>query len=123
MVSLPARQQRALDRIEIGLESCDPRLKSMFAIFTRLTRGEEVPCTERVRGPRSPRPRRRTGVRGMITVAPIVVVMLLGIVTLCVFLASNSPGTGCRSVSRQRAAALPALSSARACQPVPQTWK
>jgi len=37
-MSLPARQQQVLDRIEDSLHACDPRLRSMFAIFTKLTR-------------------------------------------------------------------------------------
>jgi len=37
-MSLPARQQQVLDRIEDSLHACDPRLRSMFAIFTELTR-------------------------------------------------------------------------------------
>jgi len=45
-VSLPASQQQVLDRIETDLEGCEPRLWSMFAIFTRLTRDEGAPRTE-----------------------------------------------------------------------------
>ena len=44
---LPARQQRALDAIEGALEASAPRLTAMFAMFTRLTRGE--PPTDRER--------------------------------------------------------------------------
>ncbi len=36
-MSLPARQQRALDRIEHSLHVREPHLKSMFAVFTKLT--------------------------------------------------------------------------------------
>ncbi len=49
MTSLPARQQRALDQIEKTLLADDPRLRSMFAIFTRLTRHEAMPMTEQAR--------------------------------------------------------------------------
>jgi hypothetical protein len=42
-MSLPARQARVLDRIEHSLDACDPRLRSMFAIFAKLTRDEEIP--------------------------------------------------------------------------------
>jgi hypothetical protein len=37
-MSLPARQERVLERIEHSLHACDP-LRSMFAMFTKLTRG------------------------------------------------------------------------------------
>ena len=47
-MSLPARQQRALDRIDRRLAVDDPRLGSMFATFTRLTLDEPMPATERV---------------------------------------------------------------------------
>jgi hypothetical protein len=54
-MSLPACQQRVLDRIEHSLHACDPRLRSMFAIFTKLTREEEMPRLEKLE-PRSLRP-------------------------------------------------------------------
>jgi hypothetical protein len=47
-MSLPACEQWALDGIEAGLKSSEPRLASMFAIFTRLARDEEQPRTERL---------------------------------------------------------------------------
>lgn len=45
-MSLPFRQQRALDRIEQSLVAEDPGLESRFSIFTRLTRHEAMPGTE-----------------------------------------------------------------------------
>jgi hypothetical protein len=51
-MSLPPRQQRALDRIEHSLQVCEPHLKSMFAIFTKLTGDEEMPRLEELQ-PRS----------------------------------------------------------------------
>ena len=47
-MSLPARQERKLKEIEGGLAGSDPRLRSLFAIFTRLTRGETMPRFEAV---------------------------------------------------------------------------
>jgi hypothetical protein len=47
-MSLPASEQRALDRIEETLHAGDPRLRSLFMIFTRLTRHETMPSTEQV---------------------------------------------------------------------------
>src|SRR6059058_4141794 len=37
-MSLPARQLHKLEEIEGGLTGSDPRLRSLFAIFTRLIR-------------------------------------------------------------------------------------
>jgi len=47
-MSLPARQQRKLEEIEGSLTGSDPRLRSLFSIFTRLTRGEKMPWFEEV---------------------------------------------------------------------------
>ena len=48
MMSLPARQERVLGRIEHSLHAGDPRLRSMFATFTKLTRGQEMPRLEQL---------------------------------------------------------------------------
>lgn len=48
-MGLPVRQQRTLDEIEGRLAGSDPRLKSLFSIFSRLTRGEAMPWFENVR--------------------------------------------------------------------------
>jgi hypothetical protein len=47
-MSLPACQERALHGMETALRACEPRLASLFAIFTRLTRDEEIPRTEQL---------------------------------------------------------------------------
>jgi hypothetical protein len=52
MMSLPARQQRALDRIEKTLLADDARFGSLFAIFTRLTWHEAMPGIELVKSGR-----------------------------------------------------------------------
>lgn len=45
-MSLPACQQRILDTIAGTLQVRDPRLASMFAIFTKLSRQEPMPAAE-----------------------------------------------------------------------------
>ena len=45
-MSLPASQQRVLDRIEGVLKRREPRLASMFAIFNRLNVHERLPSIE-----------------------------------------------------------------------------
>ena len=47
-MSLPASQQRALNRIEEALVHDHPGLGPLFAIFTRLVGHEAMPVTERV---------------------------------------------------------------------------
>ena len=58
-MSLPARQQRVLDRIEHSLHVCEPHLKSMFAVFTELTGDEQMPRQEELRPRSLPFPGRR----------------------------------------------------------------
>jgi hypothetical protein len=48
-MSLPTYEQKELLRIEQILQSRDPRLKSLFATFTRLTRNEAMPAREQIR--------------------------------------------------------------------------
>jgi hypothetical protein len=52
-MSLPAGQQRVLDGIAEVLRTNEPRLASMFAIFTRLSKDEPRPRREQLttRGP------------------------------------------------------------------------
>jgi len=56
-MSLPPRQQRALHRIERSLHVREPHLRSMFAVFTKLTEDEEMPRLEELRPRPLPLPR------------------------------------------------------------------
>jgi hypothetical protein len=47
-MSLPTGQQRVLESIEGKLAESDPRLVSLFSIFTRLTLAEKMPWFEEV---------------------------------------------------------------------------
>ncbi len=47
-MSLPTGQQRVLESIEGKLAESDPRLVSLFSIFTRLTFAEKMPWIEQV---------------------------------------------------------------------------
>jgi Protein of unknown function (DUF3040) len=55
-MSLPARQQRALDGLAGALCVDDPHLAGMFTIFARLNAGEPVTAEPRARRRRWPRP-------------------------------------------------------------------
>jgi hypothetical protein len=48
-MGLPAGQQRILEKIDVKLTESDPRLHSLFAIFTRLTHTEAMPWIEQVK--------------------------------------------------------------------------
>lgn len=137
-MSLPTRQERLLNQIEHSLHSSEPRLRSMFAIFTKLTWDEEMPRLEELQsraGGRSSLLRRRrkrlarpgrerqmtSGIRAagtrlrVITLATIMVLTLtpaaiLGIVTRH---GPLRPG--------DLRCTAPALSQVK-CLPVPQGW-
>jgi hypothetical protein len=47
-MSLPTGQQRVLESIEGKLAESDPRLVSLFSIFTRLTLTEKMPWIEQI---------------------------------------------------------------------------
>ncbi len=49
-MGLPACQQRSLDKIAGTLLARDPKLASLFSIFTRLTRQEPMPSRETLDG-------------------------------------------------------------------------
>jgi hypothetical protein len=56
-MSLPVAQERTLTSIEQALRSRDPRLNSLFSIFTRLTRQDPMPAIEQLQPRRwQPRP-------------------------------------------------------------------
>jgi hypothetical protein len=48
-MTLSAWEQQALDTIQDGLTSSDPRLAGLLAMFTRLVSDEEMPVREKVR--------------------------------------------------------------------------
>ena len=112
-MSLPADQQQVLDGIESDLEGFEPRLRSMFAIFTRLTRDEGPPRTESLRS--ASRHRRRTWADPRLTGTLHVVIsvtLVLGLVALFVCLAiSSSAVHGCRSTAGPHAVATARTSS------------
>jgi hypothetical protein len=90
-VSLPTYQQSLLNGIDRALQARDPRLASMFTVFTRLTRDDGPPQTERLaRGPstaavafrRSVRWARASAAVPIVLVASLMVaIIVLGIVT------------------------------------------
>jgi hypothetical protein len=47
-MSLPVSEQRALDRIACGLRASEPRLASMFAMFSKLSKDDRPPLQEQL---------------------------------------------------------------------------
>jgi cobalamin synthase len=81
---LSASEVRALSRIEQALLSCDPRLRSLFSIFTRLTWQEAMPAREQIR---------RRGWRPHPRIAILVAAVLA--VGMIIVGALNSPPRAC----------------------------
>ena len=105
-VSSPASQQRVLERIESDLQGCEPRLVSMFSIFTRLTRNEGAPRTESLPPGTSLLGFRRLARARAIVAVPLLLVLLGMLIFLTVSSSSSAhacPGTQPRVTSCQSA--------------------
>jgi hypothetical protein len=107
-MSLPVSEERALTDIEHALLFRDPRLKSLFAIFTRLTRHEAMPAIEQLRQQRwHPSP----GAAILLAIALLVGAIVIG---------SFGPASGCgpaqppASTAAHPSAAAP---TAQGCSP------
>jgi hypothetical protein len=111
-MSLPARQQLILDKIEQVLQAADPRLESMFAAFHRSARAEAVPATEVIPG----RPTRRTVIRRTIIIG-VMVIGMLGVLVIDIRATSND----CPGLSSDQAVASAAVRYA-ACNKSTDVW-
>jgi Protein of unknown function (DUF3040) len=63
--------RRALDGIEKAIVASDPRLASMFAIFTSMTQSEPMPVTERATPRRKRLLRKASVILGLFLFTPI----------------------------------------------------
>ena len=107
-MSLPGRQQVALDQLERVLAAADPQLKSMFAAFTRSTSDEALPETEVIS--------RRTARRWLMIIS-VMVVGVLGLATL--FVVANS--RACPGLSSDQVVASAAVRFA-GCSKATDSW-
>jgi Protein of unknown function (DUF3040) len=102
-MSLPAWQQRALERIEGALQASEPHLASMFAIFARLNAsepvGEEPLARPRTRSPGSSRRRRRSPAGSAIYAIVLIPVMFTMIVLGAVLGGTAHTATNCDGYS------------------------
>ncbi len=104
-MSLPAAEERVLTRIEQALLSRDPRLNSLFSIFTRLTRQEAMPAVEQLR-PR--RWRLQPGAVLLVAIALLVCALVAG---------SLASSGGCVQAPATTATAQPSAIAAGAVVP------
>jgi hypothetical protein len=86
-VTLPAAQQRVLDRMEGTLQASEPELASMFTIFARLSADEPVGAEPLAR----PRRRRLRWLRAGTTVYAFVLVpVMFAMITIGALLSSRT---------------------------------
>jgi len=134
-MSLTARQCRALDSIEQQLGAREPKLASMFAIFTRLTKDELLPTIEAIevgrwrwraeltdrlrRGRRRRHPRRITqhqttsgAVTRLVNVALVPFIVLSLLVTALVVGGHGSPAGRCGRVASYHSLGLTSVTAA-----------
>jgi hypothetical protein len=116
-VSLPTRERRVLEEIEGDLRGGAPRLASMFAIFTRLTKDDGAPLTEALQHVGLCR---RIWLHSRLAAELILAVPLaLALVALVAFVTLSSSGMhGCRpdSVGPYNMAASPVITCQTAAQ-------
>ncbi len=102
-VSLPAAQQSLLNGLDRALEARDPRLASMFAIFTKLTMQDGPPRTELLeRGPNPVLAWLRTAVRWAQASAAIPIVLVAGLMAAIIAL-GIATSSACTSAAMHRA--------------------
>jgi len=102
-MSLPASEARVLTRIEQSLLSRDPRLRSLFTIFTRLTLQEAMPTREQLRPSRwRPQP------------GPVIVIALVLVAVGVVLGSLAGPARVCSAAPRHPGVAT---ALARPCVP------
>ena len=86
-MTLPAAQQRVLDRMEGPLQASEPKLASMFAIFTRLNADEPLGAEPLAR----PRPQRIRWLRAGTTIYAFVLVpVMFAMITIGALLSSRT---------------------------------
>ena len=116
-MSLPASQQRVLDRIEEALRRREPRLSSMFAMFNRLNIHERLPWIEALEAVPwwSPKRFRAPG-----RIRAVVLLMLAAaLVVSGVFLGMSQSRAGCTSPIMLRGPLIGTTHS-RSCPMVPE---
>jgi hypothetical protein len=109
-MTLPASQQHALDAIDDVLQCAEPRLATMFGVFTDLTGQEAMPAVEtlppgrwwsRYRLPghhyrpgRQPRGRRAARRLGRVVLVPLLLIAAVGLL-ISSLVTAGPAGRGC----------------------------
>jgi len=119
-MSLPACQQRVLDRIETALQRREPRLTAMFAMFTRLNISERIPRIEHLEVPPWWAWRRRGYLRplgGPVALRAMLLIPLAAMLAVvAMFVSMNTSRASCLPADAPHGPA--ATSHAKACPPI-----
>jgi hypothetical protein len=110
MMSLPGRQQRALNQIAQALVAEDPGLGLRFAFFARLTQHEAIPETEQV-------PRRLQRFLRSATMPPLLAISLINLLAASFLIAASAQV--CAAGPNAAAHNSSSLGRTARCQPSP----
>ncbi|SRR6266516_6097226 len=116
-MSLPASQQRVLDRIEEALRRCEPRLASMFTMFNRLNIHERLPWIEALEAVPWWSPKRLHAAARIR--AAVLLTLAAALVVSGIFLGMSQSRAGCTSPIMLRGPLIGAAHS-RSCPTVPE---
>ena len=112
-MGLPASQQRVLDRIEEALKKREPRLASMFAMFTRLNINERLPRIEALEVLRWWSPRRY---RGRLPARAVIFLSLaIALIVSAVFIGTAQSSANCRTPLTPRGSVFGLSHAGTAC--------
>jgi hypothetical protein len=107
-MSLPVSEERALTSIEQALLCRDPRLKSLFTTFTRLTRHEAMPTLEQLR--------RRRWQPSTGAVILLAVVLIVGVIVMGSLASTSGCGGPSATTPAHPAASAPSATN-QGCSP------
>jgi hypothetical protein len=121
-MSLPACQQRVLDRIETALQRREPRLTAMFAMFTRLNISERIPRIEHLEAPPWWAWRRRGYVRPLGRPAALRVMLLIPLAAMvavvAMFVSMSTSQASCVPTDGPHGSVGTSQSHVKTCSPI-----
>ena len=121
-MSLPACQQRVLDRIENTLQCREPRLTAMFMMFAWLNTNERIPRIEHLEVPPWWAWRRRGQLRLLSGPAALRVMLLLPlaamVAVLAMFVSMSTSQASCAPVDGPHGSVATSQGHMKTCPPV-----
>ena len=109
-MSLPAGQQRVLDRMDDALRAGEPHLNSMYAMFTRLSMGEPIATEQLTRN------RLRCVQRGSVMYAIVLIPVMFAAIVVGALLGGTARGASVCKASYSMGGVSP-LAGVPSCPP------